>query len=136
MDDVSLVRKMTAKLLVHYGITVSEASNGMEAVAKFKSSNTANSSPFDAVFMDSQMRIMDGPTAAAELRKAGFRGKIYGVTGSGEEEVINFYKEKGADEVVTKPLSKATLLMLLEGIISIKQWSVKFYIGIKMQMLR
>ena len=114
VDDAALVRKMTAKLLTQYGISVGEASNGLEAIAQVKLFNS-KAMPFDAIFMDSQMRIMDGPTAAAELRRVGFKGKIYGVTGSSEEKGMNNFLNNGADRVVIKPLTKSTLIMLLEG---------------------
>ena len=116
VDDASLVRKMTSKLLSQYGISVSEASNGLEAIAQVKLFNSMAMS-FDAIFMDSQMHIMDGPTAAAELRRVGFKGRIYGVTGSSDEKNINHYLDSGADRVVIKPLTKSTLIALLEGVV-------------------
>ena len=37
--------------------------------------------PFDMVFLDCEMPVMDGPTTVRELRAMGFTGPIIGMTG-------------------------------------------------------
>jgi CheY-like chemotaxis protein len=48
---------------------------------------------------------MNGPTATCELRKLGFKRPIIGVTGNVMHSDVEFYKKKGADAVLAKPLS-------------------------------
>jgi CheY-like chemotaxis protein len=56
---------------------------------------------------------MNGPTATCELRKLGFTGIILGVTGNVMHADVEFYKKKGADAILSKPLSFAVLTKTL-----------------------
>ena len=48
---------------------------------------------------------MNGPEATAELRKAGYRGLVVGVTGNVLQDDIDHFIRSGADAVLAKPLS-------------------------------
>lgn len=48
---------------------------------------------------------MDGPTAAAEMRKLGCSSYIAGVTCKVLPEEVAYFKSKGANAVLPKPLN-------------------------------
>ena len=69
----------------------------------------------DAVLVDFNMPRMNGPDTIVEMRKMGFRGPIFGVSG-GEEETMQQFLQVGADDVLQKPAKTDKLVgMLLRG---------------------
>ena len=61
------------------------------------------------------MPVLDGPSAAVRMRKAGCDSFIVGVTGNLLEEDVSYFKECGASEVLPKPFVFEDLqLMLVE----------------------
>lgn len=115
MDDAALVRKITRQLLSQYGLSsTDEAVHGADAVAKVKMAMDAGRS-YDAILMDSSMKIMCGPEAAEAIRKLGYKGKIFGVTGHSDEASINEFLRKGADRVIVKPMTQGALSQILDG---------------------
>ena len=79
------------------------------------SSSSLASSTYDVVLMDNQMPIMDGPTAAREMRALGFKGLIIGVTGNALIADIDQYIASGADKVLPKPIDVFALESILKG---------------------
>ena len=77
---------------------------GDAEVTEINSSCNGSSEPFDAILMDFEMPVMNGPTATARLREMGCRCLIVGVTGNVLPADVTFYKEHGANAVLTKPL--------------------------------
>ena len=55
------------------------------------------------------MPILNGPDATKEIRKHGCTAFVVGVTGNVLQEDVNFFKSKGADRVLAKPLKVAAL---------------------------
>ena len=83
---------------------VSQAADGQEALNKVLESLTAPPDlQYDIVLMDFIMPVMDGPTATAEIRKAGFTGVVFGITGNVLEADVDFFTSHGANYVLTKP---------------------------------
>ena len=71
--------------------------------------------PFTLITMDFQMPIMDGPTATAKIREAGYKGLIIGVTGNGTAEDIAYFLSQGADKVLIKPVTITDIENLVGG---------------------
>jgi CheY-like chemotaxis protein len=65
----------------------------------------APSGPYDVILIDYVMPVLDGPTACAEMRELGHTGMIIGVTGNVAPSDIEFFQSRGANTVLTKPLS-------------------------------
>ena len=110
VDDSSLIRKMTAKLMASLGHRSVEVNNGQEAVDIVR--KTINSSgadrDFEVILMDNQMPVMLGIEATKIIREElGFEGIILGVTGNVLEGDVDAFLAHGADEVIIKPLTAA-----------------------------
>jgi len=57
----------------------------------------------------------DGPTSVREMRKIGFTGKIFGVTGNGLKDQIEFFMNAGCNHVLVKPFSLDDFAALMRG---------------------
>ena len=112
VDDSSLNRKMTRKMLERLGHYVVEADDGDVAVDRCKESERAGAQ-FDLILMDSQMPRMSGPDAASIIRKNGYRGFIAALTGNALKGNIDDYLQMGADIVLIKPIDSKTLESLI-----------------------
>lgn len=113
VDDTVSNRKMLIRLLNNRGCSCIEAGHGQEALVRFderKTSVSADHEPFDAILMDYEMPIMNGPQATKELRERGFEGFIVGITGNVLPSDIQFFKDNGANIVLPKPLEIELLL--------------------------
>ena len=114
VDDVPLTRKMMRRLLCDRSEGIDEATDGAQAVQMVKTSIEQHS-PYDIVLMDHQMPVMDGPAAAAAMRKLGFRGMIVGVSGHVLMEEGKHFLAQGADKVLSKPLVVSDLYNIISG---------------------
>jgi CheY-like chemotaxis protein len=75
------------------------------ASASAATAATAVMKSFDIILMDYSMPNMDGPTATRLIRKMGFKGPIYGVTGNALQSDIDFFTSCGLNGVFLKPLN-------------------------------
>ena len=104
VDDAASNRKMLCRLLRSRCRAVDEAADGQEALNMLLKSLTAPCDlQYDIVLMDFVMPVMDGPTATSEIRKAGYTGFVFGLTGNVLLSDIEFFKAHGANYVLTKP---------------------------------
>ncbi len=90
------------------------AENGKIALAKY----TADPRGYDLVLMDMQMPVMDGYTAAREIRKwetqtGGRRVPIVALTAHALKEDIQKSIDAGCDDHLTKPIRKTILLEMI-----------------------
>ena len=108
VDDSKLNRKFMARLLLLFDMSVEEAEDGSDCLEKVGLS-FKNGRKFDAVFMDNNMPNMNGMEATMELRKIGYSGVIIGVTGDGRAESIREFVDRGADDVLVKPITNDQL---------------------------
>ena len=69
---------------------------------------------YDAILMDNQMKNMNGPEAAIEIRKLGYTGLIIGITGNVMGPDMEFFKNAGTSHVLAKPAS----MMYVHGLIT------------------
>ena len=104
VDDAKVCRKLLMRLLKTKGHICEEAENGLVAVEMVqKAANEGN--PYDTILLDYEMPIMKGPEAASQIRQMGCRTFIAGLTGNLLPDDIRYFKEKGADCVLPKPLN-------------------------------
>ena len=108
VDDSSMVRKMTTRLLQELGHTCFEANDGSTAISLLEEFSDGGQM-IDMILMDNQMPIMMGIDATRYIReKLKYQGVIVGVTGNVLEQDIVKFIEYGANEVLMKPLKKET----------------------------
>ncbi len=108
VDDSKTDRTIMRKSLAPLGITLSEATNGVEALNLVKS----NESNFDAILIDIEMPQMDGYSLAMEIRKYS-RYKnlpLLAVTSRTSKSDRLRGVEAGMTEYITKPYSADYLM--------------------------
>lgn len=87
-----------------------EADDGLTALDVMRR-EFATGAVIDLVLMDFIMIHMNGPEAAQKMRaEFGFNGPVIGITGNALPEDIAYFKDHGANSVITKPLTNAKLL--------------------------
>ena len=98
VDDGPENRELIKLVLRPYNLSIDEAENGQIAL------DLARASVYDVVLMDVQMPVMDGFTAASEMRKLGMQQPIVALTANAmkgfEQECI----EAGYSDYFTKPI--------------------------------
>ena len=116
VDDSVLNRKYLSRLLRSKCEVLKEAADGAEAVQMVQAAADVGAS-FDVVLMDNQMPVMDGPTATREIRAAGYKGLLLGITGDVLPAEIEHFNKCGADRVLAKPIDIPALEAILNGTI-------------------
>lgn len=110
VEDNDINREILLDILEQYGMYVTPAVNGHEAVELFKQSE-----PFyyDVILMDLQMPVMNGYEAASTIRslkRPDSTVAIFALTANAFKEEADQARESGMDGVVTKPIDVSVLL--------------------------
>jgi len=109
VDDEAKIRELIRKYAEFEGHSVGEAENGMEAVSLFKNGN------YDIIIMDIMMPVLDGMSAAREIRKTS-DVPIIMLSARGEEyDKIGGF-QSGVDDYVVKPFSPKELMLRIDAI--------------------
>ena len=104
VDDGETNRKLMRVVLSRAGLTVVEACDGREAV------NLARKEPFDLIFMDMQMPVLDGLAATKKLRGDGLTTPIVALTAQAFKEDRDRCIAAGCDGYLSKPIDTEKLL--------------------------
>lgn len=107
VDDVSSNRKLLCRLLERSGHKTSSAENGAIALEMVKENmklSDGDEAQYDSILMDYEMPMLNGPNATAEIRKIGVDIFIVGITGNTLNDDVQFFKSKGANAVLPKPV--------------------------------
>jgi CheY-like chemotaxis protein len=102
VEDNAVNQKLAAKVLEKMGCNVDVAANGLEAVQMIRQI------PFDLVFMDCQMPVMDGYQATAEIRTfegVGRRVPIVAMTAHAMQGDKEKCLKAGMDDYIAKPIN-------------------------------
>ena len=108
-DDTSLLNSM-ALILRHEGYKVTTAQNGMEAMAM------SWDSPFDVVFMDIKMPVMDGAECYEKLKGVRPNAVVVMMTAYAVEDLVQRALRQGAYRVMYKPFDMGEVLQLVAEI--------------------
>lgn len=106
VEDNIINQRLIEILLQEYGITVSIAENGLEAVDK----SVENS--YDIIFMDIDMPIKDGIAATKEIKGESYLNKktpIVALTAMALEGDKEMLLREGLDDYMAKPLTRSKL---------------------------
>ncbi len=102
-------QRLIAFILKKAGAKVTVAENGQVAHDVALAARAAGK-PFDVILMDMQMPLMDGYTATAKLREAGYAGPIVALTAHAMDGAEEECRAAGCDDYAAKPIDRATLL--------------------------
>jgi CheY-like chemotaxis protein len=124
VDDVSSNRRLLAKLLERRHVDCVQAENGRLALDLVLDTITGNgvitTCGFDAVLLDQEMPVMDGPTCARALRDAGLKMTILGLTGHTDTQEV--WQSAGANAVLTKPANIDNVSIILIRSLALLVW--------------
>ncbi len=113
VDDDELVRETFLDALGRAGFDVTGAANGKDAEKALEGTG------FDVVVTDILMPEKDGIETILAIRKGHPDIAIIAVSGGGAMDAIqllDFARQLGADRVVAKPVSPATLVELVRAV--------------------
>ncbi|MCB1629954.1 MAG: response regulator, partial [Xanthomonadales bacterium] len=108
-EDDDLLRELLQAILLDFGLSVEIVGNGLEAVEAMARTR------FDAVLMDMHMPIMDGRTAARQLRDMGYRLPIIALSADVVGDSIKAHLSAGCSHVLPKPASRVQLHAMLSS---------------------
>jgi DNA-binding NtrC family response regulator len=108
-DDTGFLNSMSL-ILRHEGYKVATAQNGMEAMAM------SWDSPFDVVFLDIKMPVMDGAECYEKLKGIRPNAVVIIMTAYMAEDLIQRTLQQGAYRVMYKPFDMGEVLQLVAEI--------------------
>ncbi len=111
VEDAPDNQYLISQYLRKMNIEVDIANNGFEGLNKARSKN------YDFVLMDMQMPVMDGYSAAKELRAGGFKKPILALTAAAMVEEKKMALGAGCNAYLTKPLNPGILIA------TIREWT-------------
>ncbi len=104
VEDNPINVKVAVGILESFGWTVETASNGVEAVEAHARR------PFDVIFMDCQMPVMDGFEATSRIRQTeqagGIRTPIVALTATANLQFRDRCLSAGMDDYIAKPFTR------------------------------
>ena|SRR5579883_2330409 len=111
-DDALFMRVTLKNILVSNGYEVSdEASNGKEAVEKYQAHQP------DLVMMDITMPIMDGISAAKQIKSMYPEANIVMCTAMGQKDMVVEAIKAGAKDFIVKPFQPERVLESVKKLI-------------------
>jgi len=108
VDDNTINLNVIRGLLQLCKITVETASSGMQAIEMVRKNQ------YDIVFMDHMMPEMDGVEATKAMREMGIKVPIIALTANVVEGSRELFLNAGMNDMLMKPIDKATLNKMLE----------------------
>lgn len=107
-EDNHINQQIAEEMLTQFGFVITVADNGAEALEKVRNED------FDLVLMDIQMPVMDGYTAAGEIRKLGFqRLPVIAMTANAMSGDREKSLESGMNDHINKPVDPDEMLATL-----------------------
>jgi len=119
VDDNETSRKFMSMVLQHYGCTISQATNGREALDALEHED------YDLVLMDVEMPVMGGIEATKAIRSGEYFTRfssfnnipIIGLTGNTDEKSVHNVKAAGMNFHLGKPVFKDELISAIAVIL-------------------
>lgn len=111
VDDAAFMRMRCSKLLTEKGYQVTEASNGAEALEKYKDD------PPDGVLLDITMPKMDGIITLQEIMKIDPNAKVAMVTAMGQRTMVMSALKAGAKDFIVKPFDGPRVLNTVQKLV-------------------
>lgn len=109
VEDNTLNQEVLSGMLLPSGIIVDIATNGIEAIEKFK----AKKNIYELILMDIQMPLMDGYEATRQIRKFDKNIPIIALSANALKEDAFKSKQVGMNEHLNKPIEADLLFEIL-----------------------
>ncbi len=111
VDDAAFMRMLLKDIITKAGYeVVGEASNGKEAVEKYKELKP------DIVTMDITMPEMNGIEAVKEIKKIDPNAKIIMVSAMGQQAMVIEAIQAGARDFIVKPFQPARVIEAIKKV--------------------
>ena len=114
-EDNEINRELMIELLADRGNNLTIVTDGQEAVDAVERARSEQR-PFDLVFMDLRMPVLDGVGATKAIRASGIDATmlpIIAVTASVHQDSMDACWQAGMQDYVTKPLSRGAMEVVL-----------------------
>jgi len=108
-EDTSMNQMVICEHLSRVGLKTVVAENGKEGVEMVQSRIENGEKPFDLIFMDVQMPVMDGLEAASAIIKLGVKTPIVAITANAMPDDRELYRTSGMYDCVSKPFTSQDL---------------------------
>lgn len=107
VDDALFTRKVLREILETEGCEIVEASNGKEAIDKFRSEHP------DLVLLDVSMPDMDGLTVLQAIKEIDENAKVVMVSAMGQSSTVQEAMKFGACDFIVKPFRPSQIRELV-----------------------
>ncbi|HEX3720465.1 MAG TPA: response regulator [Verrucomicrobiae bacterium] len=107
VDDSSLARRLTRKILEELGHEVEEASDGAQALERYALGQ------HDLIILDMVMPGMQGPEVLVKFKQLNPKALVVVVTADIQKSTREQVKAEGAAAMVNKPINKEQLAEVL-----------------------
>lgn len=111
VDDAAFMRMRCSKLLCENGYEVVEATNGAEALDRYREQKP------DAVLLDITMPKMDGIVTLQEIIKMDPTAQVAMVTAMGQRSMVMSALKAGARDFVVKPFDANHVLATVQKLV-------------------
>jgi two-component system chemotaxis response regulator CheY len=111
VDDSVFIRAKYARALTNGGFDVVEASNGAEALEKYRQYEP------DGVLLDVNMPVMDGITTLHELMRLDQAARVALVTCAATQSIVLSALRCGARDCLNKPLDDARIVTIANRLV-------------------
>ncbi|MEO2048645.1 MAG: response regulator, partial [Pirellulales bacterium] len=105
-------QRLISFILKKVGAEITVAENGQIALDRALAARDDHN-PYDVILMDMQMPVLDGYTATAKLREAGYTGPIIALTAHAMSSDRKKCIDAGCDDYSTKPINRKQLISLV-----------------------
>ena len=112
-EDNRLNQKVVCAHLAQVGIKTTVADNGKIAVDMVASRMQKGETPFDLIFMDMFMPVMDGMEAASKIKELNSGTPIIAMTANVMASELEKYRANGMPDCLGKPFSSQELWRML-----------------------
>ncbi|MCL2628534.1 MAG: ATP-binding protein [Oscillospiraceae bacterium] len=123
-EDNGLNQQVVCEHLARVGLETVVANNGIEGVEAVEKKIRKNEKPFDLIFMDIHMPMMDGLEAALKITELGVQSPIVALTANIMTNDLDMYKNSGMSDIVSKPLTTNALWKCLIKYIPVKNYTI------------
>lgn len=114
VDDIDINRMIISEMLNGYGVTLDEASDGSQAVARFTASAPGT---YDLILMDIQMPEMDGYEATRRIRASGHPEAssmpIIAMTANAFKDDMDMAIDAGMNAHIAKPVEFVVMMQTI-----------------------